>query len=186
MKETTDEQQLLLPGGYSGDELGTTETEQRAPIRDEGPENEGVQPSPGSEGVLQLRLHIETDGAVADTGGDPAGEATETTGGLPLHDHPTPNPRLNRGVHANGYRYGSGLFLTAGGRVPEKPTPPPVAGKSIATHGFEALDKDGTFVAWFECIVDALQLTKMRANTMVVRCSDRVMMAHPSKPRWEY
>jgi len=60
-----------------------------------------------------------------------------------------------------------------------------VPGESVAAHGYECLDRDGSFVSWHEDIVAALVAAKDRGNTKIVRCSDRALMTWPNGPRWK-
>jgi hypothetical protein len=82
-----------------------------------------------------------------------------------------------RGVHANGYRFGSRTFRKERPFV-EKPARF-VAGQSLTLAGFELLDAKECFVAWYECIVDACDALKaIRGPAKVVRCRDRALMKH--------
>ena len=84
--------------------------------------------------------------------------------------------------HANGYVYGSGRFRESA-KVPEARVAIVVPGTSIADLGFEILDATGAFVAWFECIVDALVVRRAKGLAKVVRCSDRALMTAWTPPR---
>lgn len=116
---------------------------------------------------------------------DMADATAEAPWQLPVHYRKTPL-RLNRGVHANGYRFGGGGFVQGPMlKGPHTEDPPAEPGTSIATHGYECLDRDGSFVSWHEDIIASLVAAKERGNTKIVRCSDRALMTWPNSPRWK-
>lgn len=77
--------------------------------------------------------------------------------------------------HRNGYRFGNGTF-----RRDEPYTSQPAMtepGVSIAPLGYELIAGDGAFVAWFGCVLDAVDALKAhRGPGKVVRCSDRALL----------
>jgi len=95
---------------------------------------------------------------------------------------PRPDSKKSRGEHDNGFRYGPGRFR-ASPSLPEANKAIRVEGVSIADLGFEVLDAAGGFVAWFECIVDALVVRRAKGYAKVVRCSDRALITQWSPPR---
>ncbi len=82
------------------------------------------------------------------------------------------------GIHANGYRFGSGRFVEANS-LPEKNVAIIVDGASIAKQGYELLTFDGGFLAWFDDILDAVDALKVNVLAgKVVRCTDRALLKH--------
>jgi len=126
-----------------------------------------------------------SEGCEGESGEALEGEAAQAPWQVPVHYRKTPL-RLNRGVHANGYRFGGGGFAQGPTlKGPHTEDPPAEPGVSIATHGYECLDRDGSFVSWHEDIVAALVAAKERGNTKIVRCSDRALMTWTNGPRWK-
>lgn len=79
--------------------------------------------------------------------------------------------------HSNGYRFGPGNYVNAPSKVAAAPLPLTVEGVSFSATGFELLAGDGTFVAWFEDVLDAVDALKVLAGTgKVVRCRDRALI----------
>lgn len=76
---------------------------------------------------------------------------------------------------ANGYRFGGGRFETDAPILEKLGLTVP--GTSFADTGFELLAGDGAFVAWFECILDAVDALKVHVGPgKVVRCCDRALL----------
>ena len=141
--------------------------------------DEGTGPQGGEDPVRR------SEGRAGEPGEDGKGTTAQTPWQVPVHYRETPL-RLNRGVHKNGYRFGSGGF-SQGPTItgPYTENPPAEPGVSIAANGFECLDRDGSFVSWHEDMFDALSVVKERGNTKIVRCRDRALMAWANGPRWK-
>jgi hypothetical protein len=89
-----------------------------------------------------------------------------------------------RGRQSNGYRFGSAKFSTAKRATPQPAiVVPPAAGQEVAAAGFELLQGDGTLVAWFEDLLDAVDALKAHVGPgKIVRCADRALMKSRGRP----
>lgn len=73
------------------------------------------------------------------------------------------------------YNFGTGLRRDAA--VPESPRASrTVPGVSFADTGFEVVDGQDVFVAWFACPLDACDALKTASEGKIVRCGDRALI----------
>ncbi len=73
------------------------------------------------------------------------------------------------------FRFGPGRFVSDDAYRETVYGPQP--GVSVALTGFELLDRDGSSLAHFACILDAVAALKRHSGPgKVVRCADRVLM----------
>lgn len=87
---------------------------------------------------------------------------------------PTPERRA--------YNFGTGLRRDA--TIPESPRASrTVPGVSFADTGFEVVDGQDVFVAWFACPLDACDRLKTASEGKIVRCGDRALIKvkHPRR-----